>query len=58
MKEENPLGSPFIWEPRCGRGPTHVAKSSPVCPQGVAVELKVMIVEGKEGKKEGEGGRP
>jgi hypothetical protein len=35
-----------------------VAKSSPVCPQGVAVELKVMIVEGKEGKKEGEGGRP
>jgi hypothetical protein len=38
--------------------PTHVAKSSPICPQGAVVELKVKIVEGKEGKKEGEGGRP
>jgi hypothetical protein len=38
--------------------PTHVAKSSPICPQGSVVEIKVKIVEGKEGKKEGEGGRP
>jgi hypothetical protein len=37
--------------------PAHVAKSSPISPQGVVVEIKVKIVEGKEGKR-GEGGRP
>jgi hypothetical protein len=33
--------------------PTHVAKSSPICPHGVVVEIKMNIVEGKEGKKGG-----
>jgi hypothetical protein len=35
----------------------HVAKSSPICPQAVVVEINRMIVEGKEGKRGG-GGRP
>jgi hypothetical protein len=30
-----------------------VAKSSPICPQGVVVEIKRNIVEGKEGKRGG-----
>jgi hypothetical protein len=37
--------------------PAHVAKSSPICPQGAVVEMKMKIVEGKKGK-EGEGCRP
>jgi hypothetical protein len=32
---------------------THVAKSSPICPQGAVVEIKRKIVEGKEGKSRG-----
>jgi hypothetical protein len=30
-----------------------VAKSSPICPQGVVVEIKRKIIEGKEGKRGG-----
>jgi hypothetical protein len=52
MKDEVPLGSSFIGEPWCGR-PAHVAKSSPVCPQGAVVEIKGKIVEEKEGKRGG-----
>jgi hypothetical protein len=37
--------------------PAHVAKSSPICPQDVVVEIKRKIVQGKEGKK-GKAGRP
>jgi hypothetical protein len=33
--------------------PTHVAKSSPICPQRVVVEIKKKILEGKERKKGG-----
>jgi hypothetical protein len=33
--------------------PAHVARSSPICPQGAVVEIKSNIVEGKEGKKWG-----
>jgi hypothetical protein len=33
--------------------PTHVAKSSPIYPQGAVVEIKRKIVEGKEGKRGG-----
>jgi hypothetical protein len=29
--------------------PAHVAESSPICPQGVVVEIKRKIVEGKRG---------
>jgi hypothetical protein len=43
MKEEAPLGNPFIGEPRGGR-PAHVAKAPPFCPKGVVVELKREIV--------------
>jgi hypothetical protein len=61
MKEEAPLGNPFIGEPRGGRPvdgrPTHVAKRPLFYPKGVVVELKREIVKGKGGK-EGEGGRP
>jgi hypothetical protein len=35
----------------------HVAKTPPVCTNGVVVDLKREIVDGKGGK-EGEGGRP
>jgi hypothetical protein len=52
MKDNAPLGNPFIGEPRCGRQAKvggHVAKSSPICPQGVVVEIKGKIVDGKEG---------
>jgi hypothetical protein len=59
MKEEAPLGNPFIGEPRGGRPAKdggHVAKAPPFCPKCVVVELKREIVEGKGGK-EGEGGR-
>jgi hypothetical protein len=57
MNEETPLGSPPIgsqgvagWPWWVAGQPTHVAKSSPICPQGAAVEIKMKIVEGKEGK--------
>jgi hypothetical protein len=30
--------------------PAHVAKSSPICPQGAVVEIKRKIVKGKEEK--------
>jgi hypothetical protein len=33
--------------------PAHVAKSSPICPQGAVVEIKRNIVGGKERKREG-----
>jgi hypothetical protein len=63
MKEEAPLGNPFIGRkgladrPRMvARRPAHVAKAPLFCPKGVVVELKREIVEGKGGK-EGEGGR-
>jgi hypothetical protein len=39
MKEEAPLGNPFIEEPRGGR-PAHVAIAPLLCPKGVVVELK------------------
>jgi hypothetical protein len=64
MKEEAPLGNPFIGEPRvAGRPrtmagwPAQVASAPKLCPKGVVVGLKMEIVEGKGGK-EGEGGRP
>jgi hypothetical protein len=64
MKEEAPLGNPFIGEPRgAGRPrmvaewPGHVAKAPPFCPKRVVVELKREIVE-RKGGNEGEGGRP
>jgi hypothetical protein len=54
MKEEAPLGNPFIGEPRGGRlakgRPDHVAKAPPFSPKGVVVELKREIVEGKGGR--------
>jgi hypothetical protein len=55
MKDEAPLGSPFIGEPRCGwgGGAVHVAKNSLICPQGAVVEIKSNIVEGNEGKSGG-----
>jgi hypothetical protein len=62
MKEEAPLGNPFIGEPRGGPltkdggRPAHMAIAPPLCPKGVVVELKSEIVEGKGGK-EGQGGR-
>jgi hypothetical protein len=31
----------------------HVAKSSPICPQGAVVEIKRKIIEGKERKRRG-----
>jgi hypothetical protein len=47
MKEETPLGNPFIGEPRGGRpakdggrGLAHVAKAPPFCPKGVVIELR------------------
>jgi hypothetical protein len=36
----------------------HVAKSSPICPQGAVIEIKRKIVEGKEGKMGKAVGRP
>jgi hypothetical protein len=33
--------------------PAHVAKSSPICPQGAVIKIKAKIVEGKEGKRGG-----
>jgi hypothetical protein len=33
--------------------PGHVAKSSPICPQGAVVEIKGKIVDGKEEKRGG-----
>jgi hypothetical protein len=33
--------------------PTHVAKSSPICPLGAVVEIKRKIVEGKQEKRVG-----
>jgi hypothetical protein len=63
MKEEAPLGNPFIGQPRGGRPanvvagwPARVANALPFCPKGVVVELKRKIVE-RKGRKEGEGGR-
>jgi hypothetical protein len=62
MKEEDPLGKPFIGGPRgAGRPrivvgrPAQVAKAPPFYPKGVVVELNREIMEGKGGK-EGEGG--
>jgi hypothetical protein len=60
MKDEVPLGIPFIGEPRCGRlakvgGPaaSPCGQKSPICPQGAVVEIKRNIVEGKKGKRGG-----
>jgi hypothetical protein len=60
MKDKAPLGSPFIEEARCvrsakvaGRAANPCGKSSPICPQGVVVEIKRKIVEGKEEKSGG-----
>jgi hypothetical protein len=58
MKDEDPLVSPFIGEPRCGqpakvggRAAIPCGQNSPICPQGAVVETKGKIVEGKEGKR-------
>jgi hypothetical protein len=63
MKEEAPLGNPFIGEPRGGRSTKDGGRpaspyghSPPLCPKGVVIELKSEIVEGKGGKEE-QGGR-
>jgi hypothetical protein len=53
MKDEAPLGNPFIGELRSG----WPALPPKLCPKGVVVELKREIVEGKGGK-EGEGSWP
>jgi hypothetical protein len=58
MKDEAPLGSTVIGEPRCGR-PAKVGgragnpcgQISLICPQGAVVETKRKIVEGKDGKR-------
>jgi hypothetical protein len=62
MKEEAPLGNPFIGEPRGGRPAKDGGRMASPCghcpstlPKGVVVALKRQIVEGKE-RKEGEGG--
>jgi hypothetical protein len=47
------VGRPRMWAGQ----PAHVAIAPLLCPNGVVVELKREIVEGKGGK-EGEGGRP
>jgi hypothetical protein len=42
-----------VWPTGQGRwsgGPDHVAKSSPICPQGAVLEIKRKIVEGKKGQ--------
>jgi hypothetical protein len=57
MKEEAPLGNPFIGEARVAGWLAHVATAPLLCPKGVVVELKREIVEGKGGK-EGEAGWP
>jgi hypothetical protein len=56
MKEEAPLGNPFIGELGAGRAAIHVAKAPPFYSKGTMAELRREIVEGKGGK-EGEGGR-
>jgi hypothetical protein len=64
VKEEAPLGNPFIGEPRGGRRPrevagwpAHVAKAPPLFPNVVVVEVKDRVVEEKR-EKEGGDGRP
>jgi hypothetical protein len=60
MKEEAPLGTPFIGEVRCGQ-PTKVGgQAANPCGQKhsnlsqyAVVEIKRKIVEGKEGKRGG-----
>jgi hypothetical protein len=49
MKEEAPLGNPFIGEPRGGR-PAHVAIAPPLCPKVMVVEVKRKVAEKKGGK--------
>jgi hypothetical protein len=44
MKDEAPLGSPFIGELRCGWPASPNGKNSPICPQGVVVEIKRNLV--------------
>jgi hypothetical protein len=63
MKDEAPLAALLLGRQGvagrlryvAGR-PAHVAKSSPIYPQGAVVEIKRNMVEGKEGK--GGGRRP
>jgi hypothetical protein len=63
MKDEAPLGNPFIGEPRGGwparevaGRPTHVAKAPPLFPKVVVVEVKEIVEEKRE--KEGGDGQP
>jgi hypothetical protein len=51
MKEEVPLATLLQGSQGVAGWPTHVAKSSPICPQGAVVEIKSRIVEGKEGER-------
>jgi hypothetical protein len=60
MKEESPIGNPFIGEPRGGRPAkdggrvaSHVASAPKLCPKVMVVELKREIVEGKEERRKG-----
>jgi hypothetical protein len=62
MKEEAPLGNPFIGELRGGRPAKYGGwAASPCghcpsnCPKGVVVELKRKIVE-RKGRNDEEGG--
>jgi hypothetical protein len=43
------------WPSMVAGRPAHVATTPLLCPKGVVVELKRLILEGK-GRKEGEGG--
>jgi hypothetical protein len=51
MKDEAPIGNPFIVEPRCG-WPAKVG-GRVASPCGAVVETKKNIVEGKDGKRGG-----
>jgi hypothetical protein len=67
MKDEAPIGSPFIGEPRCGRPVNLGGRAASPCGQKLSNLsprcggwIKGKIVEGKEGKRGGRwpAGRP
>jgi hypothetical protein len=57
MKEEAPLGNPFIGEPRGGRTASPCGQSPSIISQSGVVEVKERVVEEKR-EKEGGDGRP
>jgi hypothetical protein len=57
MKDEAPLGNPFIgsqgvagWPREEARQPAHVAEAPPLFPKVVVVEVKERVVEEKREK--------